>query len=880
MILREYQIRAIEQLYNWFSAGNQGHPCLVLPTGCHAAGTKVIMIDGSVRNVEDIVPGDVLMGKDSSPRTVLNLCRGNDEMYLVTPKKGEPFIVNGGHILSLSCTNEGKAFPSSKSNGDVDCISVNDYINKSKHWKHLRKLHRPEHIDFSPRPIPALEPWAVGVLLGDGHIVSTVMICTPDQEIMDGMRSVMSSHGMVETITHKQDNLAVDIRYVDPTANRARPNRVMSILRDMGIAGCVADNKFVPFDLKTGSKSTRLEILAGLIDTDGHYDGRGFDFISKSKQLADDVVFISRSLGLWAKTHECQKHCQTGGGGTYWRVYISGDLDAVPTRVVRKQASPRLQKKDHRRTGFSVEPVGRGDFYGFTLTGDHLYLTEDFIVHHNSGKSVIIAALCRDALQNWPETRILMLTHVRELIVQNAAKMRAVWPNAPLGIYSSGLRKKELGEPITFAGIQSVRTKAKELGYYDICIIDECHLVSHKDEGGYRQLINDLIAINPHLRVVGLTATPWRLGHGRICDNGALFSDLIEPVSIEELLFLEHLAPLRSKRTDLQLDTSGVHKRGGDFIESELQAAVDTHFNNDQAADEIIRRADSDGRKAWLLFCAGVQHAIHMKDLLLSKGITAECVTGDTPSHERDEILRNFKAGVIQAVTNANVLTTGFDYPDIDLIAMLRPTMSPTLYVQMAGRGMRPKTTVKDCLVLDFAGLVEEHGPITNIREPKKKGTGGEPPMKVCPECQEIIHISVMTCPSCGHMFPPPDRDHHTLHDDDIMKGPDPKKMEVTSWKVAPHTSFSSGKDMIRITYYGALSDPPIHEYLTIFHEGYAGEKAARSLSKICQNAGIDMESDDWRAWCDYATAQGKPPGSVSYLKDGKFFRVTGRSWE
>ena len=213
-------------------------------------------------------------------------------------------------------------------------------------------------------------------------------------------------------------------------------------------------------------------------------------------------------------------------------------------------------------------------------------------------------------------------------------------------------------------------------------------------------------------------------------------------------------------------------------------------------------------------------------------------------------------------------------------LAMLRPTMSPTLYVQMAGRGMRPKTTVKDCLVLDFAGLVEEHGPITNIREPKKKGTGGEPPMKVCPECQEIIHISVMTCPSCGHMFPPPDRDHHTLHDDDIMKGPDPKKMEVTSWKVAPHTSFSSGKDMIRITYYGALSDPPIHEYLTIFHEGYAGEKAARSLSKICQNAGIDMESDDWRAWCDYATAQGKPPGSVSYLKDGKFFRVTGRSWE
>lgn len=127
-----------------------------------------------------------------------------------------------------------------------------------------------------------------------------------------------------------------------------------------------------------------------------------------------------------------------------------------------------------------------------------------------SGKSHIVAALCKDALQNWPETRILMLTHVRELIEQNAEKMRLHWPNAPLGIYSAGLRQKELGEPITFAGIQSVRTKAKEIGHVDLVIIDECHLVSHKDEGGYRTLLDDLTAINPNLRVVGLTATPYR----------------------------------------------------------------------------------------------------------------------------------------------------------------------------------------------------------------------------------------------------------------------------------------------------------------------------------------------------------------------------------
>jgi DNA repair protein RadD len=161
-----------------------------------------------------------------------------------------------------------------------------------------------------------------------------------------------------------------------------------------------------------------------------------------------------------------------------------------------------------------------------------------------SGKSHIVAALCKDALQNWPETRVLMLTHVKELISQNAAKMREHWPNAPMGIYSAGLRSKRLGEPITFAGIQSVRSKAHQIGHVDLVIIDECHLVSHKDEGGYRQLLADLTSHQSALRVVGLTATPYRLGHGLITDAPALFHALIEPVSIEELVYKGYLSIL------------------------------------------------------------------------------------------------------------------------------------------------------------------------------------------------------------------------------------------------------------------------------------------------------------------------------------------------
>src|SRR6056297_421678 len=172
-----------------------------------------------------------------------------------------------------------------------------------------------------------------------------------------------------------------------------------------------------------------------------------------------------------------------------------------------------------------------------------------------SGKSHIVAALCKDAVSNWPETKILMLTHVKELIEQNAEKMLEHWPNAPMGIYSAGIGKRELGEPITFAGIQSVRTKADLIGYIDLVVIDECHLISHKDEGGYRELIGQLLKFNPGLRIIGLTATPWRLGHGRI-DEGkeTLFSDLIEPVTIEELVHKGFLSPLRSKFTGSEMD--------------------------------------------------------------------------------------------------------------------------------------------------------------------------------------------------------------------------------------------------------------------------------------------------------------------------------------
>jgi DNA repair protein RadD len=326
-----------------------------------------------------------------------------------------------------------------------------------------------------------------------------------------------------------------------------------------------------------------------------------------------------------------------------------------------------------------------------------------------AGKSHIIAALCKNAIQNWPETRILMLCHQKELIEQNAEKIRLHWPGAPLGIYSASIGRKQLDEPITFAGIQSIRGKSKQIGHIDIIIIDECHMVGHKDEGGYRKLINELTEINPSLRIIGYSATPYRLGHGMITDKPALFDGLVEPVSIEELIHKGFLSKLRSKITKAKLSTEGVHKRGGEYIEAELQAAVNKADKNAAVVAEVMALAGD--RKAWLFFCAGVAHAEAIANELNAQGIKAECVTGATPKAERESILRRYKAGEIRALTNANVLTTGFDYPDIDLIAMLRPTMSASLYVQMAGRGLRVKSHTDHCLVLAWWRLMGRSPP-------------------------------------------------------------------------------------------------------------------------------------------------------------------------
>lgn len=496
-----------------------------------------------------------------------------------------------------------------------------------------------------------------------------------------------------------------------------------------------------------------------------------------------------------------------------------------------------------------------------------------------SGKSVVIAELCRDALQKWPETRVLMLTHQKELIEQNAEKLRTLWPDAPLGIYSASIGRRQLDQ-ITFAGIQSVRSRAKDIGHVDLAIIDECHLVSHANVGSYRRLLDDLLTINPALRVIGLTATPYRLGHGLITDAPALFDDLIEPTDVRELIKAGYLAPLKSKHTELTYDTAGIHKRGGDFIESELSERVNTTAQNVSVVEEIILRGRE--RKTWLIFCAGVDHAYAVADEIRAHGINCDTVTGETAKADRERMLEDFKAGRLRALTNANCLTTGVDVPGIDLVAMLRPTASPGLYVQMAGRGLRIAPGKTDCLILDFAGVVAMHGPLTDVQMPQPGKPTGEAPVRACPECHELIHLSYAVCPECGYEFPERDRTRWLkLHADDIL-GTSERRMDVARWNWCRHVSRASGAAMLRVNYYArAISDEPVTEYYPVMHDGYAGRRAREELARILwQTKPENMHLDSFDLdVISRALNDARPPRRLFYKRDGKFNRVHRREW-
>lgn len=272
-----------------------------------------------------------------------------------------------------------------------------------------------------------------------------------------------------------------------------------------------------------------------------------------------------------------------------------------------------------------------------------------------SGKSVVLAAVIQEIFATWPDQRVLMLTHVKELIEQNASRLKTVWPQAPLGIYSAGLGRKDAFNPVIFAGIQSVFAKAMHLGRFDLIFVDEAHLIGSDSGSRYQVFFDAARKINPDVRIVGLTATAFRTTTGALTyGDMALFSDVAYEIGLLQLIAEGFLCPLVTKSTTTQLDVSGVKSRNGEFIQGQLERAVDQDSVTHAALDEVETYGADRGK--WLVFCAGVNHAEHVTAALLARGIPAGCVTGKTPKGRRDNLIASYRNGRIRALVNANVL--------------------------------------------------------------------------------------------------------------------------------------------------------------------------------------------------------------------------------
>lgn len=792
---------------------------LCAQTGCHAKGQGIMLHSGHIRFVEDVRVGDLLMGPDSLPRRVLSLNRGRDEMYRITPTKGSPMVVNLDHVLTLVKTGD-HASPG----GRIVDVSLREWLTWSARQKHLYKLFR-VGVRF---PVcdkkSELDPYLLGVVLGDGSLHrGSVCVTTNDPEIVRYLKAVASRHGVqlrsqpaggssqtyylsglrdgrksrldvrtasksvttpgdqygaltvIEEEERERDPAGVSHRrfacqcqcgnLISARLNNLRSgntrscgclhvNPIAAMFRQHGLNERNSGSKFIPHVFKTASRHDRLELLAGLLDTDGHLlsSSSGYDYVSKSQQLSEDVAFVARSVGLAAYVRACEKRCQNGNGGTYWRVGISGDCSIVPCRLAWKSASLRRQKKDALRTGFSVEKVGDGKFYGFTLDGDGRYLLDDFTVTHNCGKTRIakwILGASANREPNPKQSGRSLFAVQRRGLVQNAIDSFEEEPRLPHGVVMSGV-ETAYGRRVQVASIDSMLSWFIQDGGYatdttfDLIVIDEthAHLPKFARFLQYHDAKRESLGLH-RAYVIGLSATPQAKGLADV------YKELITGPSTEWLIANKFLSPFRYFRAT-QGKLGLLIKRGNEFTSDSEAAAMDG------LAGDLVRdwKKYADGRPT-VGFFPRRAHAKDAMQQLEAAGVRVAYVDGDTPDDERRTLFRCLNEHAIDYLANVQVVERGTDIPRIGCVQLCVAVGSVVRYRQMVGRASRMHPEKTDAIVLDHGGNVARHGFFEDDPQWSLDITEREPgehksrPTIECPRCSSIYRGG--KCRNCGY---------------------------------------------------------------------------------------------------------------------------------
>lgn len=513
------------------------------------------------------------------------------------------------------------------------------------------------------------------------------------------------------------------------------------------------------------------------------------------------------------------------------------------------------------------------------------------VVPTAGGKSLIIGGLASEICQQWPGQRILILSHVGELLVQNHSKIMLCWPNAPAGLYSAGLGKRQAHHPIVVAGVQSVYKKADALGHRDLVFIDEAHLLQPGSMGMYGALLKDLMAINPQLKVCGFTATDYRAADGLLTEGkDALFNDVIIEIPIKHLLDEGYITPPIGKASLAQADMAGVKTTAGEFNIKEMAARFDQKAFMNAALDSDMLFFED--RKSIALFCPTVENAQHVADGMIARGIQCEVIDGEMSAAERGDKLERFRSGELRALASVGVITTGTDIPNMDCIVMLRATQSPGLYQQIVGRGFRVvyadgydmDTTqgridairygVKpNFLILDHGGNIERHGPILYVGKPQKREKGERRKVekakaRICEICRSGWPLEVTMCGTCGSELVAArdatksldvEASHADIMGTPFTRGEAAAWFDIDQIRYAKYVN-SVGNTTLRITYYSGIM---------LFNEW----KGLAWVQKNWKPSAMCPEPKDVEEAAKWAASHMREPTRVQVVKK-KFYEI------
>lgn len=484
-----------------------------------------------------------------------------------------------------------------------------------------------------------------------------------------------------------------------------------------------------------------------------------------------------------------------------------------------------------------------------------------------SGKSLLIAQICKDACEYDNHTRVLMLTHSSELIDQNFKELKGIWSEAPAGIFSASLKKRDLKNRIIFAGVQSFVNAVDRSEAFDLIIIDEAHLVNQKAETRYKKVFDALLLKNEDTKIVGFSATPYRMSGGNIYGKNKIFCGVSYEITLKYLIDNGYLCMPITKGALKQYDLSSVSiKSNGEYNDIELARVVETEELIEAVVNESLEMGKN--RKAWLIFASSINHAEKIQECFISKGfLNSEIVTGTTPKDVRAKLLEDFKNNTLKCLINCNVLTTGFNAPICDMVVIARATQSTSLYVQMIGRGLRTYDDKENCLIIDFGRNTLTHGTLDNIQPviigtgtKKEKKKDEEIKAKECPECQRLNEKSVTNCIECDYEFPLRKVTHsEKAYDGSMFSDNELQEWNVKSVGYSKHLS-KNGNECLKITHICGLNF--VHEFIVI--SSYFGKKALREIGCNYENIEDILSHTD-----EYIV-----PKSLILKREGKYMKI------